>query len=71
MKNLFQEFLLSIAIYGEAVGIVLIGVVVLRDFLMTGARGFLEYAIGPAGVVLIIIGLGLILASKHIDRKYK
>jgi len=62
---------LWIGIYGEVIGLVSIALVSLWDFIITGARGFFEYNVGPKGIILIWLGLVLILASKHIDRVTK
>lgn len=57
-----------IGIYGEAVGLGLVLGVDAWDFVIKGARGFLEYRIGPAGVLVSLLGVALIVASKHIKR---
>lgn len=58
-----------IGIYGEFLGLILIGLVSFWDFMVVGAKGFLEYSVCWKGVLIIWIGLALIVASKHLGRK--
>ena len=67
MKNLGYY----IGVWGEAWGLVLIAIVCLWDFVMLGIRHFAEWRIAPAGQVALIIGIVLIVASKHLDKNFK
>ena len=59
-----------IGVYGEAVGLFIVGFVSAYDLLMQGVRGFLEWRIAPLGIVAIWLGVILIVASKHLDKNF-
>ena len=58
-----------VGLYGEVVGLSIITAISLFDIVVTGARGFFEYAIAWKGIVAIWVGLVLIIASKHLEKK--
>ena len=63
-----DNILSTIGIWGELAGLVLIALVSFWDFIVIGGRGFFEYAIAWKGILAIWVGLGLIVASKHLDK---
>lgn len=62
-----DNILYAVGVWGEGAGIILITLVSVWDLLIFGLRSFMEYRIGIAGIIAIWIGVGLILASKHLD----
>ena len=59
-----------VGIYGELVGLAVIALVCLWDFIYLGVRGFLQYSVSPLGIIVILLGVVLIVWSKHIDKNF-
>ena len=66
MKDFLRYF---IGVYGEGIGLAMVFVSSIWDVLRMGVRGFLEYKVGIAGVIVIWVGLILIMLSKRWDRR--
>lgn len=63
-----DDLIIAFGIWGEVLGLILIALVTLWDIFISGARGFMQYSICWKGIILIWLGIGLVVASKHTKR---
>lgn len=59
-----------IGVYGEVVGLITIGIVLFRAFTRVGWELISTMRIGPLGIIIMMIGLLLIVVSKHLDKNF-
>ena len=67
----YTKSLLVVGVYGKLVAVVMILTPSLLDIARTGLLGFFEWAVGWRGILCMLTGMGIGLASMLIDRKLK
>ena len=70
MKIFVEHVQYYLGLHGEGLGLFLVLAPVLRDLIWSGAREFNLVSIGNKGVIVMLLGVALIVISKHIKKVY-